>query len=54
MQESAPISHDVVAFTGENGAAAEQSMEEILENMQNIGNVTVTRNITQHSSDLQL
>ena len=49
-QESAPISHDAVAFTGENGAAAEQSMEEILENMQNIGNVTVNRTITQHFS----
>ena len=33
-QESAPISHDAVAYAGENGAAAEQSLEEILENMQ--------------------
>ena len=47
-QESAPISHDAVAYAGENGAAAEQSLEEILENMQNIGNVNVTRVIIPH------
>jgi len=48
-QESASISHAAVAYTGENGAAAEQSLEEILENMQNIGDVAVTRVITPHN-----
>ena len=48
-QESGPIMAKAEASAGDNGAAAGLSVEEILEGMQNIGDVNVTRVVVQDS-----